>query len=235
MKKISTENSGMTSLSQKNTTAKIDSKVTRYDIEKLAAMHIDPSTEGMQRHRTGGKFRFFREKLRLFHDFDKSSIIVSRADDDNISACLIYTRDEREFNRFSGPRHFRFYINAIKTCFGFYGCDMKKILKSARSMLGVNREEVKTEEEGTTAKIWALIVTHEYRRRGIGSRLLEECFRATAEKGADKLRITVHTENNPAVALYEKAGFTIIGKCMESTGESYVMEIDLKSRECDVS
>jgi ribosomal protein S18 acetylase RimI-like enzyme len=45
--------------------------------------------------------------------------------------------------------------------------------------------------------------------------------------GEKFLQVTVKTDNIPAIKVYEKNGFKNVGTCMESSGESYIMEISI--------
>jgi len=50
-------------------------------------------------------------------------------------------------------------------------------------------------------------VRREWRRRGIGRRLLEECLRQAAQAGLEKVELEVYTDNEPALLLYKEFGF----------------------------
>lgn len=58
-------------------------------------------------------------------------------------------------------------------------------------------------------------VIPEYRRRGVGERLLTELYRAAAAKGIAKIALGVHTENLPAINLYHKQGWIQDGMFQE--------------------
>jgi ribosomal-protein-alanine N-acetyltransferase len=58
--------------------------------------------------------------------------------------------------------------------------------------------------------IFRLAVTPEWRRRGIGSRLVTECLRFARRKGMSSALLEVRPSNAEAVALYTKLGFQII-------------------------
>lgn len=52
-----------------------------------------------------------------------------------------------------------------------------------------------------------------YRRRGIGTALLEPTLQAARAKGLTRIELTVRTDNERAKALYEKFGFVVEGVC----------------------
>jgi ribosomal-protein-alanine N-acetyltransferase len=55
-------------------------------------------------------------------------------------------------------------------------------------------------------------VTAARRGQGIASWLLGRCFNLSAEKGARSAQLEVRPSNNPAVELYQKLGFEVVGK-----------------------
>lgn len=50
-----------------------------------------------------------------------------------------------------------------------------------------------------------------YRRRGLGSILLERLFAAAKDRGAERVFLEMRS-NNPAISLYQAHGFTPIGR-----------------------
>ena len=58
-----------------------------------------------------------------------------------------------------------------------------------------------------TAIIYDLYVRPDWRRRGIGTALLEEAMKIVMQEGATHVRISVLADNEPALRLYKKLGF----------------------------
>lgn len=56
----------------------------------------------------------------------------------------------------------------------------------------------------------SIAVMTEYRRMGIGSKLLEEALRRLKECGASEAYLEVRITNYPAIALYRKMGFRAV-------------------------
>ena len=57
----------------------------------------------------------------------------------------------------------------------------------------------------------SIAVRKEYRRRGIGKKLMEEAMKALKEVyGAEEVYLEVRVSNKPAISLYEKLGFKIV-------------------------
>ena len=201
-------------------------KVSEKDLEIVTSMHISSRIADASLQRPKSHYRFFFDKVRLFYDFDQESIILKKDDNDQIIGILIYTFNEVDFNHFSGPHHFRFFIRALKTILGFYGCRFGKFFAALRSMLGKNLESDVpfTDRYG---KIWVMLVMEERRREGIAIDLIDSCIENMKKRGEKLLRLTVEVDNKPAIKAYEKSNFKIIGKCKESSGLSYVMQLEL--------
>ncbi len=64
-------------------------------------------------------------------------------------------------------------------------------------------------EEGDITNV---SVSEENRRKGIGTALVRELVRRTEEKGISRLFLEVREKNKTAVRLYEKAGFSPVGR-----------------------
>jgi ribosomal-protein-alanine N-acetyltransferase len=62
------------------------------------------------------------------------------------------------------------------------------------------------------ADVLTLAVRSAFRGRGIAKKLLENLLLHCAELGAKKLILEVEVGNNPAIKLYENAGFKHIGR-----------------------
>lgn len=62
------------------------------------------------------------------------------------------------------------------------------------------------------AEVLTLAVSPAYRRRGIGSRLLENATALAGARGAGRMFLEVAADNPAAIALYETAGFCPVGK-----------------------
>ncbi len=203
-------------------------EITKEDIEAIASLHISPKISDAGIRKPASLYRFYLDKIKLFHRFDPESIIVSRTDTGSVAGVLIYTCDEHKFNRFSGPSGWHFYSRALKASLGLYGVNFKKLILAARSMIGKNSQDTTTQPENQPfAKIWVLIIAEESRRKGIASKLMQQCTQAIRKKGVKTLRVTVNTDNSTAIDAYKKTGFKTIGECTESCGKSYVMEIKL--------
>ena len=57
-----------------------------------------------------------------------------------------------------------------------------------------------------------IAVAPEWRSRGIGTWLLNECMKKEAARGIDQILLEVRPSNRPALAMYGRMGFWQIGK-----------------------
>ena len=55
-------------------------------------------------------------------------------------------------------------------------------------------------------------LVREYRRRGIGRRLMEATIKKARERGLEKLELSVYSSNEGAIAFYKKLGFEEEGR-----------------------
>ena len=60
--------------------------------------------------------------------------------------------------------------------------------------------------------ILKIAVVQKRRGDGVASWLLNECFKRALKKGADCTYLEVRPSNHPAIKLYQKLGFQIIGR-----------------------
>lgn len=61
------------------------------------------------------------------------------------------------------------------------------------------------------AELLLLAVAPQFRRQGVGGRLLDHFLDAARAAGAGRVHLEVR-EGNPAVAMYRKAGFSVVGR-----------------------
>lgn len=61
------------------------------------------------------------------------------------------------------------------------------------------------------ARLYSLAIDKERRGLGLGKRMLEFCEQISREKGKPALRLEVRKDNQPAITLYEKADYRLIG------------------------
>jgi GNAT superfamily N-acetyltransferase len=67
-----------------------------------------------------------------------------------------------------------------------------------------------TRYDGSLVYIGDLIVTADYRRRGVGARLMEQLEKWARDQGAATVTLNVHDRNSAARALYDRQGFRAV-------------------------
>jgi predicted GNAT family N-acyltransferase len=73
--------------------------------------------------------------------------------------------------------------------------------------------------DGQRAKVGRVAVARDWRRRGIGSRMLTLALLRAAEHGCTQARLAAQLD---AVALYEQAGFAVESEMFEEAGIEHV-------------
>ena len=84
----------------------------------------------------------------------------------------------------------------------------------------------------TELHIIRIAVAPDFRSRGVATWLLQQCFKLAGQKDFDSAYIEVRPSNKPAIALYNKFGFYLIGirpnYYPESNEDAWVMKKQLK-------
>jgi len=91
---------------------------------------------------------------------------------------------------------------------------------------------------GANAKIMSFAVKREFRRKGIGTKLLKAAIKRCKEKGKRKILLEVRISNTVAQHLYKKNGFKVIDLLPNyyNDGESaYLMALDLDIQNSNIS
>ncbi len=88
--------------------------------------------------------------------------------------------------------------------------------------------------DGDDAEIMTIGVAREFQRRGIASSLLERLVADARKQGAKRMLLEVRVDNQPAIGLYERFGFTRMGlrkRYYQPEGiDAYTMSLDLEPR-----
>ncbi len=82
-----------------------------------------------------------------------------------------------------------------------------------------------------TAELIRIASAPEYRRKGIGSALLNTAFCHAKNSGCERMLLEVRASNTAARAMYEKHGFRQTGirrRYYDGTEDAVIMEINLK-------
>ena len=72
-----------------------------------------------------------------------------------------------------------------------------------------------------------MLVVSTYRRRGVGSALLEEALRWARSVGVERIELSVYPNNDAAIALYRLFGFVQEGRLVRHSKKSYGYEDEI--------
>lgn len=75
------------------------------------------------------------------------------------------------------------------------------------------------------ANIATIDVSPDFRRKGLGSFLVEYCEKALKQNGYNSVYLQVHTENSGAINLYQKTGYSVVRTLKDyyPSGDAYLM------------
>ncbi|HDI31833.1 MAG TPA: ribosomal-protein-alanine N-acetyltransferase [Thermofilum sp.] len=80
--------------------------------------------------------------------------------------------------------------------------------------------------------IISIAVHPEFRGKGIGKRLMEECIARLRNKGVKKIRLEVRVSNERAIGLYKKLGFRVenlLPNYYRDKEDAFLMVLNLES------
>jgi len=158
--------------------------------------------------------------------FDQTSFSVELATDaDHTDICRLYEAGVQEGNVHDNDTGAD--IDHIQA--GYFNDEGASSFWVARKenrvigMIGVQRTDL------NSAEIRRLRVDHQFRRRGVGAQLMETALEFCRAKGYLKIVLDVRFDRGPAIALFEKFGFSL-GRTQEvKDRELIVFYLDLYS------
>lgn len=102
---------------------------------------------------------------------------------------------------------------------GGYGLGLRAVLRLGRNKLTAAGRDRFHEE----AHILSIAVHPAYHRMGLGKELLRRGLEYLDRSGARRVRLEVRPDNAPALHLYERSGFAVVGRTRDSQGEWLIM------------
>jgi ribosomal protein S18 acetylase RimI-like enzyme len=107
---------------------------------------------------------------------------------------------------------------------------LNHIRKNKRKKFVRTESTIPTQQDfATTAYLHDIAVSSTARGLGVGKRLLSECIDRAKLAGLSTLRLTVHLENEPAIKLYERLGFTKASETKSRNSAIYMIPLNGKS------
>jgi ribosomal protein S18 acetylase RimI-like enzyme len=85
-------------------------------------------------------------------------------------------------------------------------------------------------DDPDTVNLYQMWVAPAFRGRGVAAALLEEAIGWARARGARTVGLGVNCANHAAVALYERAGFRVLGEAYPMAGEPGRMEYAMRLR-----
>lgn len=67
----------------------------------------------------------------------------------------------------------------------------------------------------TKAHLYTIAVDPKLQGRGLGRKLLDRCLKEARQRECDRFSLEVRADNKPAIALYEKSGYEIVGRAVK--------------------
>lgn len=107
----------------------------------------------------------------------------------------------------------------LETCLRFPLCGMVAAFVDGRLIASADI----TMESNITAASFSVAIRKEFWGQGLGSALLSACVEQARQAGFTWVQLCVHRDNAPAIALYEKFGFTL----SERRGDELRMQLKL--------
>lgn len=86
------------------------------------------------------------------------------------------------------------------------------VAKQERRIVGFVFGSIYYERKKLVGHVLTIDVRSDYRRRGIGTKLISELERLFKEQGAAASRLEVRKDNAPAIMLYRKLGYEKVGE-----------------------
>lgn len=93
------------------------------------------------------------------------------------------------------------------------------VAEEAGKLIGQGISLVRTHRKGQTGRIYSLSVSEEARGKKIGLRLLRSMMSKLADRGVKRVYLEVEETNGRAIRLYERNGFTRVGRLDDYYGD----------------
>jgi [ribosomal protein S18]-alanine N-acetyltransferase len=95
------------------------------------------------------------------------------------------------------------------------------VAKTDNGIAGFIISQVEIENDTSYGHIITINVASPYRRKGIGSQMLQEIEKILKEKGVNECHLEVREDNSAALKLYQKSGYQKIAKLEKYYGNKH--------------
>ena len=192
---------------------------SRGDLAQIAMLHLPENSRNLE----SKLFNFYKDKVDLLFSDKAHRIIVAR-DGQELIGFIIFTENLSKHNKAMwGARSLALWLmNVIRGRYGFTRFIFVKCFNLLRHKTVCdsleNRENILS-----AAKIISIIVKENYRRQGVGERLVGQAIEAINADGIKALSVAALFNNAAAINFYEALGFREAGHTWESTGKSIIL------------
>src|SRR5918993_516410 len=90
------------------------------------------------------------------------------------------------------------------------------VIESGNEVIGSYRLIRKSDRQAHTVYLGGFVVKSTMKGKGIGLQMLEQIKKDAGPAGIKRIELTVDMDNQPAIRLYQKAGFAIEGHIRKS-------------------
>ncbi|OLS27336.1 MAG: Spermine/spermidine acetyltransferase [Candidatus Heimdallarchaeota archaeon LC_2] len=98
-----------------------------------------------------------------------------------------------------------------KHCEFFFVFDEAKDPSSHNESIEIGYLTIGQDVWNKTLRIWDLYIDNDYKRKGIGTKLIKKAIQKSREYGCRALVLETQSSNYPAIQFYKKCGFGLIG------------------------
>jgi len=190
--------------------------------EQIARMHVNSSPEFVLSQEPHQALEFYQDKVGLFYHFAGEGFLYETNDKGEVLGFIFVLISPKEFKRKLLTKGYGFRYLA-KIISGRYKGSPEGWKKWLRLPFAFIQNSSKTPGSGGSF-ITSFVVREDLRGQKIGSKLLQRAESYVLNWGSHHLAVTVNVNNEGAKRIYERNGFEVSDKVMESTGDSWYLE-----------
>ena len=161
---------------------------------------------------------FFKDVFILLLDVYGKGFMIAKTDE-KVCGYIIMVDDIKKLwvQSFSSGFVFKAISNFLK---GAYGIDMSTLLRIIKNKLFYLQFEITS---SPSAQLLSIAVDPNHHGKGIGQGLLREGIKYIDSLGIKRIKLEARPENIPALRIYEKHGFEVVGETKDLQGKWLIM------------
>jgi len=153
------------------------------------------------------------------------AFFVATVDNEVVGYVFAPTNLSRVFRVFLLHGHFLRMLR--RWVLGHYGIGFRTALLATWNSIYMATQSRKSIQQGD-ARILSIAVNPDRQGLGIGSTLMKIAMEYLQSSGAKTVRLEVRADNEPAIHIYEKNGFKVVGITRDTQAEWVIMAKDLQ-------